>query len=57
MKIGTIFPQADIGSHPAAIRDFAQAVEAEQVPSWILCGRKPRMGTKYATSENWPTGE
>jgi hypothetical protein len=36
MKIG-IFPPADIGSDPAAIRDFAQAVEAEQVRSWISC--------------------
>jgi hypothetical protein len=23
----------------------------------FLCGRKPRMGSKYATSEKWPTGE
>jgi hypothetical protein len=35
MKINTILPQAEIGSDPAPIRDFAQAVEAEQVPSWI----------------------
>src|SRR4030095_3976330 len=28
VKIGTVFPHADIGSDPAAIRDFAQAVEA-----------------------------
>ena len=27
MKIGTVFPHADIGSDPAAVRDFAQAVE------------------------------
>ena len=56
MKIGTIFPHADIGSDPAAIRDFAHAVEAEQVHLVdFLCGRKPRMGIKYATPENWPT--
>ena len=28
MKLGTVFPHADIGTDPAAIRDFAQAVEA-----------------------------
>ena len=27
MKIGTVFPHADIGADPAAIRDFVQAVE------------------------------
>lgn len=42
MKISTIFPHADIGSHPAAIRDFAQAVEAEQVPSWISYAAESR---------------
>jgi len=41
MKIG-IFPHADIGSDPAAIRDFAQAVEAEQVPSWISYAAESR---------------
>ena len=28
MKIGVVFPQTEIGSDPAAIRDYAQAVEA-----------------------------
>ena len=28
MKLGTVFPHADIGTDPAAVRDFAQAVEA-----------------------------
>jgi hypothetical protein len=27
MKLGTIFPNADIGTDPAAIRDYARAVE------------------------------
>ncbi len=27
MKIGVVFPQTEIGSDPAVIRDFAQAVE------------------------------
>jgi hypothetical protein len=42
MKISTIFPHADIGSEPAAIRDFAQAVEAEQVPSCISYAAESR---------------
>lgn len=28
MKIGVVFPQTEIGNDPAAIRDYAQAVEA-----------------------------
>ena len=28
MNIGVVFPQTDIGNDPAAIRDYAQAVEA-----------------------------
>ncbi len=28
MKIGAVFPQVEIGTNPAAIRDYAQAVEA-----------------------------
>jgi probable F420-dependent oxidoreductase len=28
MKIGTVFPQTEIGADPAGIRDYAQAVEA-----------------------------
>ena len=28
MEIGVVFPQSEIGSDPAVIRDFAQAVEA-----------------------------
>src|SRR5712664_1575705 len=28
MKIGTVFPQTEIGQDPAVIRDYAQAVEA-----------------------------
>ena len=28
MRIGAIFPQTEIGSDPAAVRDWAQAVEA-----------------------------
>ena len=28
MKIGVVFPQTEIGQDPAAIRDYAQAVES-----------------------------
>ena len=28
MRIGTVFPQTEIGNDAAAIRDFAQAAEA-----------------------------
>jgi hypothetical protein len=28
MNIGVVFPQIEIGEDPAAIRDYAQAVEA-----------------------------
>jgi hypothetical protein len=28
MKVGVVFPQVEIGNDPAAIRDYAQAVEA-----------------------------
>ncbi len=28
MNIGVVFPQVEIGQDPAAIRDYAQAVEA-----------------------------
>jgi hypothetical protein len=55
MKIGTIFPHADIGSDPAAIRDFACGGGGAGALVDFLCGRKPRMGIKYATPENWPT--
>ncbi len=57
MKIGTILPHADTGSDPAAIRDFAGGGGGADAFVDFLCGRKPRMVTEYATSENWPTGE
>ena len=28
MELGVVFPQSEIGTDPAAIRDFAQAAEA-----------------------------
>ena len=28
MNIGVVFPQMEIGQDPAAVRDYAQAVEA-----------------------------
>ena len=36
MKIGTVFPQTEIGTDPAGVRDYAQAAEALGGSGWVV---------------------
>lgn len=51
MRIGAVFPQTEIGDDPAAIRDYAQAVE-EMSYSHILIYDHV-LGASTATRPNW----
>jgi hypothetical protein len=62
MKVGVVFPQVEIGNDPAAIRDYAQAVEAMGY-GWIReAGRDPgqfgiegRFTLAQVPREQWAT--
>jgi probable F420-dependent oxidoreductase len=51
MRIGAIFPQTEIGSDPAAIRDYAQAVEEMGYTHILVYDHV--VGASTATRPNW----
>jgi probable F420-dependent oxidoreductase len=51
MQIGAIFPQTEIGSDPAVIRDYAQAVEAMGYRHIVAYDHV--LGASAATRPNW----
>ena len=51
MRIGVIFPQIEIGSDPAAIRDYAQA--AEELGYHYLLAFDHVLGANSASRPGW----
>ncbi len=51
MRIGAVFPQTELGSDPAAIRDYAQAVEEMGYQHILVYDHV--LGASTATRPNW----
>ena len=59
MRLGVVFPQTEIGSDPAVIRDYAQAAEGAGYDHLLVfdhvLGAKRSASTRWAAARPTPT--